>query len=294
VKPPPFDYARPESIDEALALLADAGDEASVLAGGQSLVPLLNMRMAQPRLVVDVNRVAGLDTIESVDGHLRLGATVRQRTLETDPLVGTRLPLVADATQHIAHIAIRSRGTVGGSLAHADPAAELPAVAVAMGARLHLRSAAGERTVDADSFFEGPLMTARRPDELLTAVELPAPPPGTGWAFLEVARTHGAFALVGAAAQLHLGPTGRIDAAGLALCGVGPSPYRAAWLHGMVVGEPPAPGLYRAVAERVRAEVEPLSDVHASPAYRRQVSGVLTARVLAAAAERATARGEDR
>jgi carbon-monoxide dehydrogenase medium subunit len=294
MKPPPFEYARPDTLDEALALLAEAGDEASVLAGGQSLVPLLNMRMAQPRLVVDLNRVAGLDAIEPVDGRVRLGAMVRQRTLETDPLVATRLPLVAEASGHIAHVAIRTRGTVGGSLAHADPAAELPAVAVAMGARMGLRSATGERVVDADAFFEGPLMTARRPDELLTAIEVPVPPPGAGWGFQEVARTHGAFALVGAAAQLHVGSGGRIGAAGLALCGVGAKPYRPAWLDGMVVGEPPDPGLFQAVAERVRAEVEPLGDNHAGPDYRREVSGVLTVRVLVAAAERAATAEDER
>jgi CO/xanthine dehydrogenase FAD-binding subunit len=287
VKPPPFDYATPRSIDEAVGMLGDAPDDSSLLAGGQSLMPLLNMRMAQPRIVVDLNRTAGLDAIERAPGGaVRIGSMVRQRRLETDAMLREELPLLTEAARHIAHVPIRTRGTVGGSLAHADPAAELPAAVCALEGRLLVRGPQDERTIPAAQFFLGPLTSAIGPGELLVAVEIEPPPEGMGWAFQEVARTHGAFALAGAAALLHVAVGGGIDLARLALLGVGSVPYVPEWLDEMAVGEAPEEPLFRRIGERVVEEVAPFDDVHASADYRRRVAGALTARALADAARR--------
>jgi aerobic carbon-monoxide dehydrogenase medium subunit len=291
VKPPPFEYATPRSVDEVVELLGEAPDESSLLAGGQSLMPLLNMRMAQPRVIVDLNRMEGLDAIErSPDGRVRVGSMVRQRRLETDGELRDDLPLLAEAARHIAHVPIRMRGTLGGSLAHSDPAAELPATVCALGGRMLLRGPEGDRAVQAAEFFLGALTSAIEPGELLVAVEIDPPPRGTGWAFREVARTHGAFALAGAAALVHVGDDGSIDLVRLALLGVGSVPYVPEWLAEMTAGEPPEDALFRRIGERVRDEVAPFDDVHASADYRRRVAGVLTARALAEAAGRSNGR----
>jgi aerobic carbon-monoxide dehydrogenase medium subunit len=290
VKPPRFDYAAPTTIEEALDAIAQEPESASLLAGGQSLVPMLNMRMAAPRLVVDLNGVAGLDDV-TIDGErVRLGATVRQRLLETDARVAERLPLIAEATTHIAHVPIRTRGTIGGSLAHADPSAELPAAVSALDGILRLRSATGERAVPAREFFLGPLMTAIEPGEMLVGVDVERPPLGSGWAFREVARTHGAFALAGVAAVLHVAPDGVIDHAALGLCGVGGAPYVATWLSEMAIGERPGDALFEQVARRMHDQVSPYDDGHATADYRRRVALTLTERALRAAAERSNGR----
>ena len=279
MKPARFAYAAPETLDEALALLSDADQaEPRALAGGQSLVPLLNLRFARPTLLVDLNGVAGLHAVEWVNGHVRIGAMVRQRVLETDARVRERLPLLAEAAGHIAHLAIRTRGTVGGSLAHADPAAELPTAAAALGARFVVRSAQGARTVEAPAFFLGPFTTAVGAGELLEAVELPLPPAGTGFAFVETTRVHGAFALAGVAALLGLGADGRVAHARLALCGVGGAPH-VPQLD--LAGEVPGDALFRQVADRVSDELE------SADGYRRGLAATLTRRALALAAERA-------
>jgi CO/xanthine dehydrogenase FAD-binding subunit len=218
VKPVRFDYRAPASLDEALPLL---GVDSAVLAGGQSLVPLLNLRLARPELVVDVNGIAELDYIRADAAALRLGALTRQVALERSDLVERRWPLLHKAVRFVGHPQIRSRGTVGGSVAHADPAAELPAALIALGARFHLRSPGGARTLDASEFFLGPLYTAREPDELLVEVEVPAQPEGAGSGFAEHARTHGDFATAGAAAMVAPGR------AGIVLLGGGPVPARA-------------------------------------------------------------------
>jgi carbon-monoxide dehydrogenase medium subunit len=288
MKPPPFAYAVPRTMEETLALLADAPDDTSLLAGGQSLVPLLNMRLAHPSAVVDLNRVEGLGTIEATDGTIRIGSMVRQRTLEVDPVIRERLPLVREAVGHAGHLAIRTRGTIGGSLAHADPAAELPATMVALGARMVLRSATGgDRVVPALDFFLGPLTTAIEPGEMLTAIEIDAPPAGTGWAFLEVARVHGAFALVGVAALLRTDSGGRIETARLALCGVSGAPYSPPWLDEMAQGETAGETVFAAIGDRVAGSIDPPADNHAGSEYRRRVGGVLTRRALGLAARRA-------
>jgi CO/xanthine dehydrogenase FAD-binding subunit len=219
VKPAPFDYRAPASVDEALPLL---GPDSTVLAGGQSLVPLLNLRLARPELVVDVNGISELDYIRSDDGPLRIGAMTRQVTLERSELVRPRWPLLHKAIGFVGHPQIRTRGTVGGSVAHADPAAELPAALVALDARIHLRSGGGARSVAAGDFFRGPLYTAREPDELLVELEVPAQPEDARSGFAEHARTHGDFATAGAVAVI--APGGH---AAIALFGAGPIPARA-------------------------------------------------------------------
>ena len=219
MKPPPFKYEAPASVEEALPLL---GLDTTVLAGGQSLVPLLNLRLAQPELVVDLGGIVELDYIRAEDGTLRIGAMTRQVTLERSELVRERWPLLSKAIRLVGHAQIRSRGTVGGSIAHADPAAELPVALTALGARFHLRSSGGTRTVDAADFFLGPLYTVREPDELLVEIEVPEPVDGAGSGFAEHARTHGDFATAGAAAIVAPGAQ-----AAVVLLGAGPIPVRA-------------------------------------------------------------------
>ena len=292
MKPPPFEYARPGSIPEVLSLLSAEPDGTSLLAGGQSLVPVLNMRLAQPAVLVDLNRVNGLDAIEeSGDGRVRVGAMVRQRRVERDPLVRERLPLMAEATRHIAHPAIRTRGTMGGSLAHADPAAELPATVSVLDGRLLLRSQSGERSVPAAEFFLGPLTTAIEPGELLVGVDVAVPPAGSGHAFIELARTHGAFALAAAAAVVHVDERGAIDHAALALAGVGAVPYAPAWLAEMAMGGAPGDPLFERIGTRVREEVEPFDDIHAAAEYRKRLAGVLARRALVQATARSNGQG---
>jgi CO/xanthine dehydrogenase FAD-binding subunit len=287
MKPPRFDYLNPRSIDEALAILARHGDEAKVLAGGQSLVPLLSFRLVRPAYLVDVNDVGGLAGIRLDDGHLAIGAMTRQRAVETSPLVRERCPLLAEAMPQIGHVQIRNRGTIGGSLAHADPASELPAVVAALDGELVLQSARGRRVLKPEQFFVAYLTTAAAPDELLVEVRVPVAPPRTGCAFLEVSRRHGDFALVGVAATMTLAESGICTAAAIALTGVGPTPVLARDAARALVGEKPAPAAFEAAGRRVAEHLQPDSDLHASSDYRRQLASVLTRRALARAAERA-------
>jgi CO/xanthine dehydrogenase FAD-binding subunit len=219
VKPAPFEYAAPRSLDEAVGLL---GEEAKALAGGQSLVPLLNFRLARPDLIVDINRLSELDRLERDDGVLRIGALTRQSALERSELVAAGWPLLSKAVRFVGHPQTRSRGTVGGSVAHADPAAELPVALAALDARFTAQSPRGRRTLGVAEFFIGPLTTALEPDELLIEIEVPAPPEGAGSAFVEHARTHGDFAIAGAAVVVGL------EHAAVALLGAGPAPVRSA------------------------------------------------------------------
>src|SRR5256714_4344711 len=237
MKPPRFDYVSPRSIDEALGVLARHGDEAKVLAGGQSLVPLLSFRLVRPAYLVDLNDVGGLAGIRVDDGHLAIGAMTRQRAVETSPLVRQRCPLLAEAMPQIGHVQIRNRGTIGGSLAHADPASELPAVIAALDGELVLQSVRGQRVLTPEQFFMTYLTTAAAPDELLVEVRVPVTPPRTGSAFLEVSRRHGDFALVGVAATVTLDEAGVCTAAAIALTGVGPVPLLARDAARALVGE---------------------------------------------------------
>ncbi len=292
MKPPRFEYFDPPTVDDALALLRTHGDEAKVLAGGQSLVPLLNFRLARPRCLIDLNGIGALAYVTPKDGGLAIGAMTRQRVVERSTLVEARCPLLYETIPFIGHFQIRNRGTVGGSLAHADPAAELPAVVSALGGTLVVRGPAGERVVACDDFFVGYLTTALAPGELLTEVRLPGTPPRTGHAFLEVSRRHGDFALVGVAALVTVDAGGVCTAAAAALTGVGPVPVRAHAAEQALVGTRVDAAALAAAAARVSASVEPDSDIHASADYRRHVAGVLTRRAFERAVRRA--RGEAR
>ena len=281
MKPPRFRYADPATVDEALDLLARHGPEAKVLAGGQSLMPLLNFRLARPAHVIDVNRLTSLAAIAAGDdGGLRIGALARQRALERSALVSERCPLLGQALAFVGHPQIRARGTLGGSLAHADPAAELPAVMVALEARLTLCRAGGERTVAAEDFFVGLLTTALGHDELLTEIALPPWPARTGSGVREVAKRHGDFALGGVAATLTLDTQGRVARARLVGFGVGPVPMRLADAERSLVGGAPTPTAFAEAGRLASAAVDPADDIHASAAYRTRLAGVLTTRAL--------------
>jgi CO/xanthine dehydrogenase FAD-binding subunit len=272
MKPPPFEYAAPRKTDEALALLAQHGDRAKVLAGGQSLLPLLNFRLAQPEVLVDVNRVAELAYVRPVNGGLAIGALTQQHALERSDAVRTRLPIVAEACRLIGHLPIRHRGTLGGSLAHADPASELPAVMVALEAEMTASRVGGRRTLSADQFFTGIFTTALEPDELLTEVRVPGLPPRTGGAFMEIARRAGDFVLVGVAALVTLDDDGRVTRARLGLCGAGPTPLRAREAERVLVGERPDGRVLDDAVERMVAATDPPSDIHASEAFRKKLA----------------------
>jgi CO/xanthine dehydrogenase FAD-binding subunit len=290
MKPPRFAYHDPSTIDDALALLAQHGDAARILAGGQSLMPMLNFRLARPDHLIDINRVTELTALQpSADGGLRIGALVRQLTLERAPLIRERSPLIAQAMPFIGHPQIRSRGTLGGSLAHADPAAELPAVMVALGARFTLRSAASQRTIGAEDFFVSALGTALRSGELLTEIEVPRWPARAGSSLHEVAIRRSDFALGGVAVTITLDAAGRVEGARIACFGVGPRPTRASDAERSLVGGVPSASAFAEAGRLASAAVDPDDDIHASRAYRRRLAGVLTARALAAAAQHAAA-----
>jgi carbon-monoxide dehydrogenase medium subunit len=286
VKPPPFEYFAPDSLEEALALLAQYGDDAKPLAGGQSLVPVLNFRLARPAVLVDLNRIDALAGIEADEPGLRIGAMTRQRSAERDALVRRHAPLIAEALPHVAHPQIRNRGTIGGSIAHADPAAELPALALALEATLRLRSAASERTVAARDFFTGLFATALASDELLVEVAVPPLPPRSGCAFEEVARRHGDYALLAVAALVALDDAGRCVDARLAYVGAGPGPLRAAAAEAALAGRRIDDAAVRDAADAAFREVDPGGDVHASAAYRKALARVLTTRAIRRAATR--------
>ncbi|MDX6592075.1 MAG: aerobic carbon-monoxide dehydrogenase medium subunit [Gaiellales bacterium] len=281
MKPPVFAYHRPDTLDEALATLADAGDEGRALAGGQSLIPLLNLRMARPDVVVDLGRLRELDYIRVDNGWLRVGAMTRQRTLELDATAAEHAPLLRAATRWIGHQQIRTRGTVGGSIAHADPAAELPVAALALGAEMVVRGPVGERICPATQFFGGFFGTAVEPGEILVEVRFPRL--GSRCAFVEVARRHGDFAIAGVGVAMDLGPDGRISRAGVALAGVGPAPLKVAPAEALLRGEQPSPELFEAAAQAAAEAAQPSSDIHGSASFRLHLVRVLTTRALSQA-----------
>jgi CO/xanthine dehydrogenase FAD-binding subunit len=291
MKPPRFDYYDPATLDEAVALLRRFGEDAKLLAGGQSLVPVMNMRMARPGVLIDLNRVQELTGIREEGGELAIGAMTRHGAVERSSLVEARQPLLTEAVRQIGHSQIRNRGTIGGSLVHADPSAELPAVLTALDGRVRLTGPDGTREVAAADFFLMYFMTAIRPDEILTEVRIPCLPDGAGWSFTEVARRHGDFALAGVACTLELDPDGLIQACRLALTGVGLTPVRALEAEDRLAGVKPSPAAWALAAEAVRRAVEPESDVHGTAEYRRHLAGVLTERALARAVERSRRSG---
>jgi carbon-monoxide dehydrogenase medium subunit len=285
MKPAPFEYARPTSLEEAVGLLREHGDDAKVLAGGQSLVPMMNGRLAQPAVIVDINDVAGLGTLEA-NGGLRIGAVVRQRAAERSPDVGRLAPLIAEALRFVGHVGIRTRGTVAGSVAHADPAAEMPAVMLALGASMRIAGAHGERVVPAEDFFKGFFTTAVGADELLARIDVPGAPADARSAFVEVSRRHGDFAIAGAAVAFQ-DSSGRAGGVRIALSGVADRPVLAGRAQAFLEGEDPGDAATRAeVARLAAADLEPPSDIHAPGSYRRQVAAVLVERALTQAVER--------
>lgn len=289
MKPAAFDYFAPGTVDEALGLLADYGGEAKPLAGGQSLVPTMNFRLAQPAVLVDLNGIEELFFIREDEGGLRCGAMTRQRSVERSALVQRMSPLLHEAMPHIAHSQIRNRGTIGGSLAHADPAAELPVLAVALDARMYVRSVTDARWVAARDFYVGLFATAMLPEEMLVEVTFPRLRPGSGWAFEEVARQHGNYAMCGAAAVVGLDCRGVVERARLVFLSVGEGPVEAEQAAALLVGELPTTAAIRAAADTAATQdIDPVGDIHAGPAFRRHLSRVIAERVLVRATERAT------
>lgn len=286
MKPAPFEYVRPESLGEALERLRERGDEAKCLAGGQSLVPLLNFRLSRPAVIVDLNPLTELAYIRAVDGGLVIGALARQRAIEASALVRERAPLLAEVTPLIGHAPIRTRGTFGGSLAHADPAAEYPTAVLALDGQITLARTGGERVVPATEFFVSYLTTTCEPTEVVTRATLPPLPPRTGTAFLELTRRHGDFAIVGVAAVVTLDDAGAIVRARIALCGVGPTPLRAARAEAVLQGQRPSAPLLAEAGRVAMDETDPADDLHGSADYRRQMTAVYTRRTLTRALER--------
>jgi aerobic carbon-monoxide dehydrogenase medium subunit len=289
MKLPPVDYEAPATVSDAVELLAEHLDEASVLAGGQSLIPLLALRLARPSVLIDINGIPELSGVSATDGWVAVGAMTREYAAEESDTIAGRVPLLAAALPFIGHEAIRSRGTIGGSLAHADPAAELPAVARALDAEFVVRGQSGERVIPAAEWFEGYLTTARRSDELLMEVRFPAAGPGTGISFQEIARRHGDFAIVALAAALTLSD-GAISDARLAFAGLSDVPVRAADAEDLLIGQPPSADLFDEAARRATEDLDPPADLHGSSDYRKKVAAALVRRGLRAAADNARER----
>jgi CO/xanthine dehydrogenase FAD-binding subunit len=286
MKPAPFDYIAATSVDMAAAALADGGDDAKIIAGGQSLVPLLNFRLLRPSILIDINRIESLAFISETATDIRVGALTRHYQLETSPVIARHLPVLSCAMTHVAHLAIRNRGTIGGSLAHGDPAAELPMMALLLDAELHIGSVAAARITAARDFFLDALTVDLNAGEIVTEIALPKLPPQTGWGFAEVSRRRGDFALAAAAATLAVA-AGAIVEARIALSGIGRTAVRAATAESLLVGHALEPPLVSHAIEAVRAAIGPDTDLHASADYRRHLAGVLTGRALAAAWRRA-------
>ena len=282
MKPAPFEYVAARSLDEALAALADAGEGGKVLAGGQSLVPLLALRLARPDVLVDVNQVAGLDRVVVDDHRLVIGALARHRAVELDEQVRRAFPLVSAAAAKIGHVAIRNRGTVGGSVAHADPAAEWPALLLALDGEVEVASPRGRRVVSAGDLYAGYLTTTLEVDEVVCEVRATLPEGRTGTSFLELARREGDFAIVGVAAVLAI-EGDEVRHCRLALSGVGSTPVRARGAEELLAGGAADDAAIAAAARKVAEEIDPPGDIHGSADYRRKVAGVLVRRALSAA-----------
>ena len=285
MKPPPFRYVRAGSLEDALSALASEGDEARLLAGGQSLIAMMNLRLIKPSTLVDVNGLSELDYIRTDDGVITVGALTRLATAEVSQEIAGACPLMTEAIGHIAHKPIRNRGTVGGNLSHADPSSELPAVALAVDAQMVVQKNGAVRRVAADDFFVGALTTAMEPDEALTAIEVPGRPDGQGWSFMEVSPRKGDYALVGLAVTLSV-ENGRCSACRVVYTGNGDRARRIPEAESAVVGEEAGAGTFRAAGELAGRHIEPNSDLHASGQYRRDIASVLTRRTLEQAAAR--------
>ena len=288
MKPAPFEYHAPETLEEALFILHNSGDDAKLLAGGQSLVPAMNFRVVQPSTLIDLNRISELGYIREEEECLRVGAMTRERQLEFDASIAKRTPLLHEATPHIAHPQIRNRGTIGGSIVNADPAAELPVLMLALQARLKARSAAGERWMDAKDFFVGMFTTALEPDEILVEIELPFILPRTGWSFLEVAPRAGDYAMMGLAALVTLDEAGKCRNAKLVYLNAGDGPMDASQAAQLLQGETFRDEVIDSAAQLASSqEISPFGNIHASVDYQRHLANVLTRKALKIAFQRA-------
>src|SRR3984893_14201764 len=286
MKPAPFKYIAATSLDHALVLKAEHGDDAKFLAGGQSLIPAMNFRLARPAILIDVNGIEDLAGIRPSGGTTGVGPLTRYRALQRDATFAQLFPLIGEALPHIAHPQIRNRGTIGGNLSHADPASELPAIAVALGARFRVQAAKQERWIEASDFFVGALTTDLQPDEMLVEIELPLTKPRTGCCFMEIARRRGDFAIVGVAAMITLGERDECTDVRLAFCGAGETPIDASSAAEVLVGGAPTEAAIRDVAASVQGMIDPGGSVHATADYQRHVAGVLTERALRTAYQR--------
>ena len=288
MKPAPFDYVAPTTLDEVIRALKAGDGEAKILAGGQSLMPMLNMRLARPTQLIDLAKIPDLDSIREENGRIYVGAMTTKRTVERSALVASRQPLLHEATRNIAHPQIRNRGTMGGSMAHADPAAEYPAVAIVLDAEMRILGPSGERTVAASDFFLTYLTTALEPEEVLVEISFPVHRDGDGWSFLEFSRRHGDFAMTGAAVTCVLDDKGNYEDARIVLFGVSPTPLRATDAEASLRGQAPSEALHEEVAQAIGQGIdEPLSDSHASAQYRRRLASTCCRRGLDEAAARA-------
>ena len=288
MKPPKFEYIRPTSVKEAVAALAAAGDEGKIIAGGQSLVPMMNFRLLSPSVLIDINRIPGMGEIqEQPDGGLRIGALTRHHALETSSTVKRLYPVMHAAMQHVAHLAIRNRGTIGGSITHADPAAELPMLMKLLDAKITLISSKGTRIVDADDFFLGALTSDVQENELVTEINLPALPQGAGWAFEEVARRAGDFALAAAGVVLHV-EHGKVIEARIGVMGVADTPMRINDAETILFDQTCDQATLDEVVKTVLQAIEPSTDLHASAEYRSHLIGILVRRTVNTAWLRAT------
>ena len=287
MKPAPFRYVAARTIEQALQLKAEFGDEARFLAGGQSLVPTMNFRLTQPAVLIDINPLADVAGVKNgAPEHLRIGALTRYRALERDPAIARHVPLMEEALPHIAHPQIRNRGTIGGNLAHADPASEMPAIVLTLGGKLRAQSVRGERWIDAADFFLGALTTALEPDEMLTEIELPVAPPRSAACFMEVSRRRGDFAMIGVACVVQIDEQERCSAARIGLCNAGDGPVFAAEASDSLVGTMIDQPAIETAVELIQRAIDPGGSIHASKEFQRHLAGVLTGRALTKANER--------
>jgi 6-hydroxypseudooxynicotine dehydrogenase subunit alpha len=288
MKPAPFEYHVPDTLEQALDLMGQHADEAKILAGGQSLVPAMNFRVVKPGMLIDLNRVMELGFIREEAETVRIGAMTRERHLEFDPLIAKHIPLLTEATPFIAHPQIRNRGTLGGSLVNADPAAELPVLMLALSARLKAKNTSGERWIDAHDFFAGMFTTALAPDEILVEIKLPFMPPRTGWSFMEIAPRAGDYALMGVAALVTMDETGKCQQAKLVYLNAGDGPVDAKESAKSLEGETPNDKLIESVAALAgEKEINPFGNIHTSPEFQRHLARVLTKNALKQAIWRA-------
>jgi Aerobic-type carbon monoxide dehydrogenase, middle subunit CoxM/CutM homologs len=288
MKPAPFEYYALASLEPALDLMSQYAGEAKILAGGQSLVPAMNFRIVQPSVLIDLNQVPELSYIREDENVIRIGAMTRERQLEFNPLISRWMPLLVEAAPHIAHPQIRNRGTIGGSIVNADPAAELPVLMLALSARLKTKSVSGERWIDAQDFFMGMFTTALEPDEILVEIELPASPPRTGWSFMEVAPRAGDYALMGVAALVTLDENKKCERAKLVYLNAGEGPVEAKESQKLLIGESVSDVLIEAAASKAsETEINPFGNIHASPEFQKHLANVLTKKALKQATQRA-------